>query len=145
MTRQCCTILWFPWAQPSGGRTPGQTAGEAHERWSDSLAARTQQAEVEATEVKTPADQFLLGAGRAPRRYRARFHKNLYAGPNVRRDAERTWWIEVIASMLLHTPTPMGKLLAERPKNPQLLGGRSRASTFAVASLRCRSLPQLVG
>ena len=90
---------------------------------------KTQEARLE----KSAADQFFLAADKAPRRYRAKFQRGLYAGPNARTEAEeteRTKWIEVLAAMLTRTPTPMGALLASQPSNMQLLGAGKRASTL---------------
>ena len=50
----------------------------------------------------------------------ARFQKGLHQGPTARRDteeAERRRWVEILAGLLLGTPTPMGKVLAEKPGN----------------------------
>ena len=69
---------------------------------------------------KTASDQFLLAADRAPKRFRAKFQHGLYQAPNVRKEAEegeRTKWIELLGSMLAHTPTPKGALLTTQP-NP---------------------------
>ena len=90
---------------------------------------RNQEARLE----KSAADQFLLAADKAPRRYRSKFQRGLYAGPNARKEAEeteRTKWVEVLAAMLTRTPTPMGALLASQPSNMQLLGAGKRASTL---------------
>ena len=82
---------------------------------------------------KTATDQFLLAADKAPRRFRAKFQQGLYQGPNARKEAEeseRTKWIELLGSMLSHTPAPMGALLAAEPSNLQLLGAGRRAATL---------------
>ena len=82
---------------------------------------------------KTATDQFLLAADKAPRRFRAKFQQSLFQGPNARKEAEeteRTKWIELLGSMLAHTPTPMGTLLAAQPSNLQLLGAGRRAATL---------------
>ena len=39
-------------------------------------------------------------------------------------------WVEVLGAMLVHTPTPMGKMLGEKPSSLQLLGAGRRASTL---------------
>ena len=82
---------------------------------------------------KTAADQFMLAADKAPRRFRAKLQKGLYQGPNARKEAEegeRTKWIELLGSMLAHTPTPIFTLLAAQPSNLQLLGAGRRAATL---------------
>ena len=38
-------------------------------------------------------------------------------------------WIELLGSMLVHTPTPMGALLAAQPTNLQLLGAQQNFTT----------------
>ena len=61
------------------------------------------------------------------------FQQGLYQGPNARKEAEegeRMKWIELLGSMLAHTPTPMGALLAAQPANFQLLGAGRRAATL---------------
>ena len=74
------------------------------------LQERHKQKMREAKLEKTAADQFFLAADKAPRRYRAKFQRGLYAGPNARKEAEteRTKWIEVLAVTLSRTATPMG-------------------------------------
>ena len=70
--------------------------------------------EKHATEVKTSADQFLRAAVMPPRRYKSSLQRTLYAGPTARKDAEekeRARWVEILGSMLVHTPTPMGRIL----------------------------------
>ena len=64
---------------------------------------------------KTAADRFLLAADKAPRRFRANFQQK---------------FIELQGSMLAHTPTPMGELLAAQPTNLQLMGAGRRAATL---------------
>ena len=63
-------------------------------------------------EVKTSADQFILAAEKAPRRYKPCFQRSLYSGPTARKDA-RSQWIEILAAMLIRTSTPPGKVFAE--------------------------------
>ena len=68
---------------------------------------------------KTAADHFMLAADKAPRRFRAKFQTGLYQGPNARKEAEegeRTKWIELLGSMLAHTPTPMGYIAGSTAK-----------------------------
>ena len=91
------------------------------------------QEEKRAKNAKTLADQFLLTAVMPPRRYRSRLQRSLYAGPTARKDAaerERARWVEVLGAMLDPTPTPMGKILGDKPGGLQLLGSGRRASTL---------------
>ena len=53
--------------------------------------------------------------------------------PRARKDTEekeRARWVEVLGSMLVHTPTPMGRILRDKPCSLQLFGAGRRASTF---------------
>ena len=59
--------------------------------------------------------------------------RTLYWGPTAGKDAEekeRARWGEILVSMLVHTPTLVGRILGERPGSLQLLGARRRASTL---------------
>ena len=73
-------------------------------------------------------------SSRSSRRQPAKPQQSLYQGPNARKEAEeteRTKWIELLGSMLAHTPTPIiGTLLAAQPSNLQLLGAGRRAATL---------------
>ena len=87
---------------------------------------------IKAKDAKTSADQFLRAVEMPPRRYKFRLQRSLYAGPTARKDAEekeRARWVEVLGSMLVHTPTPMGRILGDNPGSLQLLGAGRRAST----------------
>ena len=70
-------------------------------------------------------DEFLVAA-RHRRRYLSRLQKSLYEEPTSRKDAEDSepWTlVEQLATVLGCTPTPMGQILANRPRDCQLLGG----------------------
>ena len=57
----------------------------------------------------------------------------LFDRPTARRDveeAERQRWLQILADLLRHSPTPMGELLAAQPGNVEVLGGGKRASTL---------------
>ena len=57
----------------------------------------------------------------------------LFDGPTARRDAEqaeRQRWVQILADLLRHSPTPMGELLAAQPGNVEALGGGKRAPTL---------------
>ena len=89
--------------------------------------------EKHAKEVKTSADQFLRAAEMPPRRCKSRLQRTLYAGPTAWKDAEereRARWVEILGSMLVHTPTPMRRILGERLGSIQLFGAGRRASTL---------------
>ena len=88
------------------------------------IDARNKQAAQLTKLEKTATDQFLLAADKAPRRFRAKFQQGVNQGPNARKG------IELLGSMLSHTPTPMGALLAAQPSNLQLLGAGRRAATL---------------
>ena len=63
---------------------------------------------------KLSEDQFLLAAQTRPTRFRAKWQQSYYDGPTARRDAEealRSKWVEILASLLRGTLTPMGDLL----------------------------------
>ena len=63
----------------------------------------------------------------------SRLQRTLYAGPTAQKDAEekeRARWVEILSSMLVHTPAPMGRILGERRGSLQLLGAGWRASTL---------------
>ena len=60
-------------------------------------------------------------------------HLHLSLPCTARKDAEekeRARWVEILGSMLVYTPTPMGRILGERPGSIQLLGAGRRASTL---------------
>ena len=62
-----------------------------------------------------------------------RLERMLFDGPTARRDAEeaeRQRWLQILADLLRHSPTPMGELLAAQPGNVEVLGGGKRASTL---------------
>ena len=82
---------------------------------------------------KLSEDQFLLAAQSRPTRFRAKWQRSFYDGPNARRDAEealRSKWVETLASLLRGTSTPMGELLSKGADNHRLLGGGRRATTL---------------
>ena len=82
---------------------------------------------------KKEAEQFLAAWELKPRRYKTKFQRSLFSGPTARKDAEeaeRTRWIHELSLLVSGTPTPMGKLLAEKPGNVSMLGGGLRASTL---------------
>ena len=57
----------------------------------------------------------------------------LYSGPTPRKDAEeaeRARWIEILATLLRGTPTPIGSMLLDNPGTAQLLGAGRRATTL---------------
>ena len=86
-----------------------------------------------AEDAETSADQFLLAAEMPPRRCKSRLQRSLFAGPTARKDAEekeRARLVEVLGAMLVHTPTPMGKILGDKPGSLQLLGAGRPASTL---------------
>ena len=85
--------------------------------------------EKHAKAVKSSADQFLQAAEMPPRRYKSRLQRTLYAGP-TKEEKERARWVEILGSMLVHTPTPLGRILMERPGSIQLLGAGRRPSTL---------------
>ena len=77
--------------------------------------------------------QFLLAAARPPRRYVSRLQRAIYQGPNARQeteDAERVRWVRHLAELLVHSSTPMGETLRERPGDTSLLGAGRRVSTL---------------
>ena len=59
--------------------------------------------------------EFLLASDKAPRRFSCQVP---------------TKSVELLGSMLAHTPTPMGTLLAAQPNNLQFLGAGRRAATL---------------
>ena len=70
-------------------------------------------------------DQFLLTATVRPRKYITRLQKSMYSGPNARKDAEiaeRSKWLQLLATMVINSSTPMGRILAAQPGNIDLLG-----------------------
>ena len=82
---------------------------------------------------KLSGDQFLLAAQSRPTRFRAKWQRSFYDGPNARRDAEealRSKWVETLASLLRGTSTPMGELLSKGADNHRLLGRGRRATTL---------------
>ena len=90
------------------------------------------QEEKRAKDAKTSADQFLLAAEMPPRKYKSRLQRSLHAGPTARKDAEEKGvrWVEVLGALLVHTPTPMGRILGDKPRSLQLLGAGRRTSTL---------------
>ena len=82
---------------------------------------------------KKEAEQFFAAWELKPRRYKSKFQKSLFSGLTARKDAEeveRTRWIHELSLLVSGTPTPMGKLLADKPRNVSMLGGGLRASTL---------------
>ena len=65
----------------------------------------------------------------APRSCTSRLQRSLHTGPTARGDADeksRSRWVEVLAAVLVHTLTPIGKQLRDKPASIELLGaGRS--------------------
>ena len=64
---------------------------------------------------------------------KSRLQRSPYTGPTARKDAEekeRTRRVEVLGAMLVHTPTPMGKILKDKPGSIQLSVAGRRASTL---------------
>ena len=93
---------------------------------------------------KLSEDQFLLAAQTRPTRFRAKWQQLYYDGPTARQDAEealRSKWVEVLASPLRGTPTPMGELLNKGADNVKLLEG-GRRSTNLLA--RCRTVKKFL-
>ena len=100
----------------------------------------------QAKETKTSADQFLLAAETAPRRFKSRLQRSSSTGPTARKDAEekeRSRWVEVLAAVLVRTPTPMGKLLADRLGSVQFLGAGRRAFHAPLSGPCGPQVPQL--
>ena len=90
--------------------------------------------EKHAKEVKTLADQFLRAAGDATSASTSPACGVLFTQDRrPGRDAEEkegARWVEILGSLLVHTPTPMGRILGERPGGIQLVGAGRRASTL---------------
>ena len=66
---------------------------------------------VEQVQQQTTA-QFDWAAAERPWKYRSRFERMLFDGPTARRDAEeaeRQRWLQILADLLRHSPTPMGE------------------------------------
>ena len=64
---------------------------------------------VEQVQQQTSA-QFDWAAAERPRKYRSRLERMLFDGPTARRDAEeaeRQRWLQILADLLRHSPTPM--------------------------------------
>ena len=90
---------------------------------------RTQLERVE----KKAAEQFLAAALNKPKVYKTRLQKSFYETATARRDseeAERVRWVSERCTLLLGTPTPMGKLLVEKPSSESLVGAGKRAATL---------------
>ena len=86
-----------------------------------------------AASLKSAEEQFLAAARDKPRSYRTRLQQMLYSGPTPRKDAEeaeRARWIEILATLLRGTPTPIGSMLLDNPGTAQLLGAGRRATTL---------------
>ena len=150
LTLYCCIVRWWPtvdfhrvsklisqlWDRSWGPRRQRRRIRELS-NMEAAVLLRQQNAlgEKHAKEVKSSADQFLRAAEMPPRRYKS--HSVLFAQDRrpgrTRRTPKRKGrarWVEILGSMLVHTPAPMGRILVERPGSIQLLGAGRRASTL---------------
>ena len=78
-------------------------------------------------------DQLVLASTLKPRKFRSKCQEHAFQGPSARQDAEsaeRTKWLNVLADILIATPTPMGALLRADPAARKILGAGRRASTI---------------
>ena len=82
---------------------------------------------------KKAAEQFLAAALNKLKVYKTRLQKSFYETTTARRDmeeAERVRWVSELCTLLRGTPTPMGKLLVEKPSSESLVGAGKRAATL---------------
>ena len=117
---------------------------------SDSMAAEAlsvfrRQVDQRATEIGSIGDQLEIAADLKPVKFRTRWQRAVYDGPTARKDvelAERDRWVQLLASLLRSTDTPMGRLIHENPSNVQSLGGGRRAGTLRSSF---RSIQKFIG
>ena len=110
----------------------------------EALRAFHEESGRQAVEQSTIRDQLLAAADLRPRKFRAKWQREVYDGPTARKDAEsaeRERWIHLLGTLLQHTDTPMGKLREDSPSNIQLLGGGRRAGTLRA---RVRSVQKFL-
>ena len=73
-------------------------------------------------------------AGRVPKTFKSRLQRALYDTPTARQEAEeaeRPFWLQVLALLVERSPTPMGNLLARQPGSRlALLGAGRREATL---------------
>ena len=105
---------------------------------SDSMASTAlielrKKVDLPASEVVSISDQLVVAADLKPRKFRTKWQRAVYDGPTARKDAEfaeRERWVQLLATLLRSTDTPMGRLIRENPSGAQLLGGGRRAGTL---------------
>ena len=91
-----------------------------------------ERAQMEQVEKKA-TEQFLAAALNKPKVYKTRLQKSFYETSTARRDteeAERVRWVSELCTLLRGTPTPMGKLLVDKPSSESLVGAGKRAATL---------------
>ena len=91
-----------------------------------------ERAQMEQVEKKA-TEQFLGAALNKPKVYKTRLQSSFYETSTARRDteeAERVRWVSELCTPLRGTPTPMGKLLVDKPSSESLVGAGKRAATF---------------
>ena len=82
---------------------------------------------------KQAVDEFGHAAADRFRKYKSRFQRYLYDGPTAKEDAEdaeRSRWIDILASLIRDAPTPMGVLMSTSSH-------RCRQASFGAA-LKCQ-------
>ena len=91
-----------------------------------------ERAQMEQVEKKA-TEQFLAAALNKPKVYKTRLQRSFYETSTARRDteeAERVRWVSELCTLLRGTPTPMGKLLVDKPSSEWLVGAGKRAATL---------------
>ena len=132
-------------ARRSANRLQASAVAVSDSAASMTLAALRRDSEHRASVEKSILDQLVIAADLRPKKFRTRWQRIVYDGPTARKDAEsaeRDRWIQLLASLLRSTDTPMGKLIRENPSNVQLLGGGRRAGTLRS---RVRSVQKFLG
>ena len=82
---------------------------------------------------KMATEQFLAAAINKPKVYKTRLQRSFHETSTARRDteeAERFRCVSELCTLLRGTPTPMGKLLVEKPSSESLVGAGKRAATL---------------
>ena len=107
--------------------------------WLDNVSAsialhhfENERAQMKQVEKKA-TEQFLAAALNKPKVYKTVLHRSFYETSTARRDteeAERVRWVSELCMLLRGTPTPMGKLLVDKPSSESLVGAGKRAATL---------------
>ena len=119
---------WRPPSSPQQSEKTEKAAGVANVDVAVWLHKRSKLQRTEEQAEESATDQPLLAVEHVRRRYRARYQQSFW--PSARMDTERERWVDTFAALLVLTPTPMEKLLAQLPGNAQLAGGGKRASSI---------------